>query len=49
MAILTVFLFILGVIEIRYSPRLETTRNRDLLLMYTTIKNKRTYLNLGKI
>jgi len=47
--ILAIILFILGVIEVRYSPRLEKTRNRDLLLMYTTIKNKRNYLKLGKI
>ena len=47
--ILAVILFILGITEIRYSPRLETTRNKDLLLYYTTIKNKRDYVYLFRL
>jgi len=49
MILFAVFLAILGVIEIRYSPRLETTRNKDLLLYYTTIKNKRDYVYLFRL
>lgn len=47
--IFALILFMLAVIEVRYSPRLETTRNRDLLLYYTTIKNKREYVYLFRL
>lgn len=36
------------IIELKYSPRIETTRERDVLLMYFNSKNNRTYKKLFK-
>jgi len=50
-----VVLVVLGLIlavRLRYSPSLQVTRNRDLLLWYTRRTNKarwRDYIYLGKI
>ena len=46
--ILILFLIIV-VIELTYSPRIEFTRERDVLLMYFDKNNKRAYKILFKL